>query len=75
MLCVLLVDSMSIVVMLALMCVMSPLTNFSNMYVHTVVNLCTLGVFDLGVSLISWIMMTICMCVVIKQLEAPRVCF
>ena len=51
---------MSIVVnvMLSLMSVMSPLPELCNLSVHTVVKLCTLGGFDLGVCLVSWILMT-----------------
>ena len=41
-----------------LMSVMSPPLALCNLLVHTVVKLCTLGVFDLGVSLVSWIVMT-----------------
>ena len=54
MLCVLMVEGMSVVVnvMLSLMSVMSPPPALCNLSAHTVVRLCTLGVFDLGVSLV-----------------------
>ena len=39
-------------VMLYLMSVMSPPSDLYNLLVHTVVKLCTLGVFVLGVSLV-----------------------
>ena len=54
-LCVLMVDGMSVVVnvMLSLISVMSPPPASCNLSVRTVVKLCTLGVFNLGVSLVS----------------------
>ena len=39
------------------MSVMSPPPSLYQLSVHTVVKLCTLGVLDLGVSLVSWIVM------------------
>ena len=55
MLCVLMVEGMSVVVnvMLSLMSGMSPPTNLCNLSVRTVVKLCSLCVFALGVSLVS----------------------
>ena len=55
MLCVLIVEGMSVVVnvMLSLMCVMSPPPALCNLSVRTVVKLCTFGVLALGVSLVS----------------------
>ena len=54
-LCVLMVEGMSVVVnvMLSLMSVMSPPPVLCNLSARTVVKLCTLGVFALGVSLVS----------------------
>ena len=54
-LCVLMVECMSVVVnvMLSLMSVMSPPPTLCNLSARTVVKLCTLGVFTLGVSLVS----------------------
>ena len=54
-LCVLIVEGMSVVVnvMLSLMSVMSPPPALCNLSTCTVVKLCTLGVFALGVSLVS----------------------
>ena len=54
-LCVLMVEGMSVVVnvMLSLMSVMSPPPALCNLSARTVVKLCTLGVFDLGVKLVS----------------------
>ena len=51
---VLMAEGMSVVVnvMLSLMIVMSPPLAFCNLSVCTVVKLCTLGVFALGVSLV-----------------------
>ena len=43
----------SVNVMLSLMSVMSPHPNLCNLSVRAVVKLCTLGVFSLGVSLVS----------------------
>ena len=53
--CVLIVEGMSVVVkvMLSLMSVMSPPPALCNLSARTVVTLCTLGVFDLEVSLVS----------------------
>ena len=53
--CVLMVAGMSVVmnVVLSLMSVMSPPPALCNLSVRTVVNLCTLGVWALGVTLIS----------------------
>ena len=55
MLCVLIVEGMSVVVnvMLSLMNVMSIPPGMCNLSVHTVVKLCNLGVLALGVSLVS----------------------
>ena len=55
MLCVLIVEGMYVVVnvMLCLISVISPLTAVCNLSEHTVVKLCTLGVFDLGMNLVS----------------------
>ena len=55
MLCVLIVEGMSVVVnvMLSLMSVMSPPPVLCNISLRTVVRLCTLGVRTLGVSLVS----------------------
>ena len=55
MLCVLIVKGMSVVVnvMLSLMSVMSPPPVLCNLSARTVVKLYTLGVFALGVSLVS----------------------
>ena len=55
MLCVLMVEDMSVVVnvMLCLMSVMSPPPALCNISARKVVKLCTLGVSDLGVSLVS----------------------
>ena len=49
------VEGMSIVVnvMLSLICVMSPHPALCNLSARTVVNLCTLGVFALGMTLVS----------------------
>ena len=49
------VEGMSVVVnvMLSLMSVMNPSPAMCNISVRTVVKLCTLGVFALGVSLVS----------------------
>ena len=60
MLCVLMVEGMPVVVnvILSQMSLMSPPPNLCNLSVRTVVKLCTFDVFALGVSLISWIMMT-----------------
>ena len=57
--CVLMVEGMSVVVnvMLSLMSVMSPSPALCNLSVRTMVKLCTLGVFVLGVSLVSRIVM------------------
>ena len=44
-------------VMLYLIIVLSPPPVVCNLYADTVVKLCTLGVFDLGVSLVSRIVM------------------
>ena len=54
-LCVLMVEGMSVVVnvMLSLMSIMSPPPALCNLSARTVVKLCTLGVFALGVSLVS----------------------
>ena len=54
-LCVLMVEGMSVVVnvMLALMSVMSPPPVLCNLSARTMVKLCTLGVFALGMSLVS----------------------
>ena len=55
MLFVLIVEGISVVVnvMLFLMSVMSPPPALCNLSARTVVSLCTLGVFSLGVSLVS----------------------
>ena len=54
-LCVLMVEGMSVVVnvMFSLMSVMSPHPALCNLSARTVVKLCTLGVFTLGVNLVS----------------------
>ena len=54
-LCVLMVEGMSVVVnvMLSLISVMSPPPSLCNLSAHTMVKLCTLGVLALGVSLVS----------------------
>ena len=54
-LCVLMVEDMSVLVnvMLSLMSVMSPPPALCNLSVCAVVKLCNLGVFALGVSLVS----------------------
>ena len=54
-LCVLMVEGMSVVVdvMLSLMSVMSPPPALCNLSARTVVKLCTLGVFALGVISVS----------------------
>ena len=55
MLCVLIVEGMSVVVnvMLSLMSVMSPPPTLCNLSVRTAVKLCILGVLALGVNLAS----------------------
>ena len=55
MLCVLIVEGMSVVVnvMLSLMSVISPPPTLCNLSMHTAVKLCSLGVLALGVSLVS----------------------
>ena len=55
MLCVLMVEGMSVVVnvMLSLMSIMSPPPALCNLSVRTVVKLCTLGILALGVGLVS----------------------
>ena len=55
MLCVLIVESMSVLVnvILSLINVMSPPPALCDLSVHTVVKLCTFEVFALGVSLFS----------------------
>ena len=70
MLCVLMVEGMSVVVnvMLSLMSVMSPPHALCNLSAHTLVKLCTLGVCfrgELGFLNCD----DICMCVVNKQFE------
>ena len=54
-LCILMVEGMSVVVnvMLSLMTVMGPPPSLCNLSARTVVKLCTLSVFDLGVRLVS----------------------
>ena len=54
-LCVLIVEGMYVVVnvMLCLISVISPPPALSNLSAHTVMKLCTLGVFDLGMNLVS----------------------
>ena len=54
-LCVLMVEGMSVVVnvMLSLMSVMSPPPALCNISVRTVVKLCNLGVFALGMRFVS----------------------
>ena len=53
--CVLMVEGLSVVVnvMVSLLSVMSPPHTLCNLSARTVVKLCTLGVFALGVSLVS----------------------
>ena len=65
------VEGMSVVVnvMLSLMSVMSPPPALCNLSARTVVKLCTLGVFDLGVSFGFMNCDDICMCIVNKQFE------
>ena len=60
MLCVLMVDGMAVVVnvMLSIMSVIGLPSKLYNLSVSTVVKLCTLRVFALGVSLVSWIVIT-----------------
>ena len=55
MLCVLIVEGMSVVVnvMLSLMSVMSPSPALCNLSVHTAMKICILGVLALGVSFVS----------------------
>ena len=53
MLCVLIVEGMSVVVNVSLMSVMSPPSALCNLSVRTAVKLCILGVLTLGVSLVS----------------------
>ena len=55
MLCVLIVEGMSVVVnvMLSIMSVMSPSPALCNLSVRTDVKVCTFGVLALGVSLVS----------------------
>ena len=69
MLCVLIVEGMSVVVnvMLSLMSVMSPPPALCNLSLHTVVKLCTLGVFDFRSELGFLNCDDICMCVVNRQ--------
>ena len=71
MLCVLIVEGMSVVVnvMLSVMSVMSLPPALCNLSVCTAVKLCILGVLALGVNSISLNCDNICMCVVIKQFE------
>ena len=71
------VEGMSAVlnVMLYLMSVMSPPHALCFLSVRTVVTLCTLGVFALGVSLVSTNCDDICMCVVNKQFELREFVF
>ena len=54
-LCEIMVEGMSVVVnvMLSLMSLMSTSPALCNLLAHTVIKLCTLGVFALGVSLVS----------------------
>ena len=61
--------------MLSLMSVMSPPTALFNLSAHTVVKLCTLGVFALGVRLVSGTVMisAFCICVVNKQFELLKI--
>ena len=70
MLCVLIVEGMTVVVnvMLSLMSVMSPPPALCNLSVRTDVKLCIFGVLALGVSLVSDCD-DVCMCVVNKQFE------
>ena len=60
MLYILIVAGMSVAVnvMLSLMSALIPPPALCNISMRTVVKLCTLGVFALGVSLVSWIGMT-----------------
>ena len=44
-------------VMLSLMSVMGPIPALCNLSARTVMKLCTFGMFALGVSLVSWIVM------------------
>ena len=54
-LCVLMIEGMTVVVhvMLSVMSVMSPPPALSNLSVRTLVNLCTFGMFAIGLSLVS----------------------
>ena len=65
------VEGMSVVVnvMLSLMSVMSPPPALCNLSVHTVVKLCTLGVFSFRGELGFLNCDDVCMCVVNKQFE------
>ena len=71
MLCVLIVEGMSVVVnvILSLMSVMSPPPALCNLSVRTAVKLCILGVLAFGVSLVFLNCDDVCMCVVNKQFE------
>ena len=71
MLCVLIVEGMSVVVnvMLSLMSVMSPPPALCNLSVRTVVKLCTLGVLALWGKLGFLNCDDVCMCVVNNQFE------
>ena len=71
MLCVLIVEGMSVVVndLLYLMYVLSPPPALCNLSVRAVVKLCTLGVLTLGMSLIFLNCDDVYMCVVNKQFE------
>ena len=56
-LCVLMVEDMSVVMNVMLLSVMGPASALCDLSVRTVVKLCTLGVFVLGVSLVSFFVM------------------
>ena len=71
MLCVLIVEGMSVVVnaMLSLISVMSPPPALCNLSVRTVVKLCIFGVFGIRGKLGFLNCNDVCICVVNKQLE------
>ena len=71
--CVFMVEGMSVVVniMLSLMSVMSPPPALCNISARTVVNLCTLSVFALRVSFVSWIVMISACVSWISSLSSP----
>ena len=76
-LCVLMAYGMFVVVnvMLYLMSVMNPPAALCNLSARTVVKLCTLGVFALGVSLFSWIVMLYACVSLISSLSSSSLFF